>query len=113
MTSMLRSAALPAFEETRPAPYWTGSDAPSTGPTATLAPAAPLPQDSWLIDLPEIEPEPAPVAWLSGWRWPRIAGLAVAALLTLFALGLAASLLDAQHRHGPDGGMRFAGNERA
>jgi hypothetical protein len=36
----------------------------------------------------------------------------VAALLTLFALGLAASLLDAQHRHGPDGGMRFAANER-
>jgi hypothetical protein len=114
-----RSAALPAFEETRPAPYWAAAHtATATGPahgwsTATLAPAAPLPQDAWLIDLPEVDPEPVQRRESGAWRWPRIAGLASAALLTLFALGLAASLLDGQRALGAETGMRYSASARS
>jgi hypothetical protein len=95
MSKMLRSTAtLPSFEETRPAPYYAASERPGgyAWSTATLAPAAPLPQDAWLLELPEVDPpRPERVVPL----WLRVVGMVAAALLTLFALGLAASLLDA------------------
>jgi hypothetical protein len=93
ITFRSNAAALPSFEDTRPAPYYAGDRSPSFAwSTATVAPAAPLPQDAWLIDLPEVDPpRPERVVPL----WLRVVGMAAAALLTLFALGLAASLLDA------------------
>jgi hypothetical protein len=87
------AATLPSFEDTRPAPYYAGDRSPSFAwSTATVAPAQPLPQDAWLLELPEVDPpRPERVVPL----WLRVVGMAAAALLTLFALGLAASLLDA------------------
>jgi hypothetical protein len=105
MTSHFHSATLPTFEDTRPAPYLAaeGSAIARYWSTATLPPAQPLPQDSWLIELPEVDPPPAPTRLQREGRVPlalRIAGLAAATLLTLFALGLAASLLDAPGARG-------------
>jgi hypothetical protein len=96
MSKMLRSTAtLPSFEETRPAPYYAAAtDRPVSfaWSTATVAAAQPLPQDAWLLELPEVDPpRPERVVPL----WLRVVGMVAAALLTLFALGLAASLLDA------------------
>ena len=88
------AATLPSFEDTRPAPYYAGDRGPSSfvWSTATVAPAQPLPQDAWLLELPEVDPpRPERVVPL----WLRVVGMVAAALLTLFALGLAASLLDA------------------
>jgi hypothetical protein len=61
MSSTFRSSAasLPSFEETRPAPYFAAAERPGGGfawSTATVAPAAPLPQDAWLLELPEVDP---------------------------------------------------------
>jgi hypothetical protein len=96
MSNRFRSTAtLPSFEDTRPAPYYAAAGQRPVAfawSTATVTPAQPLPQDAWLIELPEIDPprqERVVPLWL------RVAGMVAAALLTLFALGLAASLLDA------------------
>jgi hypothetical protein len=95
MPMSYRSNVLSDFEDTRPAPHYaavTDRSAAFAWSTATLAPAQPLPQDAWLLELPEVDhsrPERVVPLWL------RVAGMAAAALLTLFALGLAASLLDA------------------
>jgi hypothetical protein len=96
--SRSNAAALPSFEDTRPAPYYAGDRSPSFAwSTATVAPAAPLPQDAWLLELPEVDPpRPERVVPL----WLRVTGMVAAALLTLFALGLAASLLDAHASNG-------------
>lgn len=113
MKLQLRSATLPAFEETRPAHYFASEGA--IGPVtlswsaAPSAPARPLPQDTWLHELPQIDASPALAHdERRAPRWLRVAGLAAAALLTLFALGLAASLLDAQRSRGADGREHLA-----
>ena len=80
MTShSFRSATLPTFEETRPARSFAAeaSAIARYGSTATRAPVQPLPQDSWLIELPEVDPPPAPVRLPREWRaplWLRIGG---------------------------------------
>jgi hypothetical protein len=84
MSSLLQVTALPGFEDTRPA-YWQ--------PAQVIA-SRPLPQDAWLLELPPLDPPSRPQGRLA--RWLRVAGLAAAALLALVALGLAATLLDAQ-----------------
>jgi hypothetical protein len=94
MSNTFRSTAtLPSFEETRPAPYYAVERPTAYAwSTATIAAAQPLPQDAWLIELPPMDPpRPERVVPL----WLRVVGMVAAALLTLFALGLAASLLDA------------------
>ena len=102
----LRSATMPGFEETRPA-YYFAAESPVAAryrSGATAAPAKPLPQDTWLRELPPVDVTPDRSFALAGDdrrppRWLRVAGLAAAALLALFALGLAASLLDTQRGH--------------
>ncbi len=101
-TSRSTAAALPSFEDTRPAPYYAGDRRPSFAwSTATVAPAQPLPQDAWLLELPQVDP-PRPERVVPSWL--RVVGMVAAALLTLVALGLAASLLDAHAA----GGARVA-----
>jgi hypothetical protein len=96
MTLQPRSAPyapFATFEDTRPATYATR---PRTGPVApTPWPA----RQERLDELPEVDPigpSRRPPQDRRASRTLRVAGLAVATLLALFALGLAASLLDAQ-----------------
>jgi hypothetical protein len=108
-----RSATLPSFEDTRPAPYLTAEwsrTTPSAGRWSTvLPPARPLPQDAWLIELPQVDPPPTPArAERHAPLWLRVVGLAAAALLALLALAVAASLLDAQLLHRSHSAERLA-----
>jgi hypothetical protein len=111
MKLQLRSPVLLDFEDTRPAPHF-GCDTlvrPPSAPTRATA-RPPLPQDSWLRELPLVAGSSA-LAWPErrAPHWLRVAGLAAAALLALFALGLAASLLDAQRSdRGADGREHLA-----
>lgn len=112
MKTQYRSALLPTFEDTRPAPYFAAEAAAVArlgAGTMRATARPPLPRDGWLRELPPVD-----VLSASTWddrhspRWLRIAGLVAAVLLTLFALGLAASLLDAQRSRGADGREHLA-----
>lgn len=113
MKLQFRSAAVPALQEARPAHDFSaeGIIAPVARhwSRSVRAAARQLPQDTWLRDLPLVDPSPASALDdRRAPRWMRVAGLAAAALLTLFALGLAANLLDAQRSRGADGREHLA-----